>query len=54
MLDRISAFDGKTRDKQDFWKRLIWNYVKIWRSTEKDLNEDCFMSEKVKNLDHQR
>lgn len=23
MLDRISAFDGKTRDKQDFWKRLI-------------------------------
>ena len=34
--DRISAFDGKTRDKQDFWKRLIWNPVKIWRSTEKD------------------
>ena len=28
--------NGKTRDKQDFWKRLIWNPVKIWRSTEKD------------------
>ena len=30
------SVDGKTRDKQDFWKRLIWNPVKIWRSTEKD------------------
>ena len=35
-INRISAFYGKTRDKQDFWKRLIWNPVKIWRSTEKD------------------